>query len=187
MIIGSHNTMTYAKPRKWWYGFISPFAVCQNKTIEEQLNYGIGLFDLRVRWRKDRWVFAHGLYEVESEAPDKIIMKISDKAVPLGCDAYVRLILETSKADEEQEKRFVELCESLLDIPNIIYLGGNRKFDWKQIYDFGFNPNIWQPVSSMAEDARWYEKILPILYAVRRNKYNLWKAFFNKFSLFDFV
>ena len=187
MIIGSHNTMTYAAPRKWWMVLISPFAVCQNKTIDEQLNFGVGLFDLRVRWSKGEWIFAHGLYEVKGEDILEVINKISAKATKYNCKGYVRLILETRKADEVQEQKFIELCEKIKDTENVIFMGGNRKFDWKQIYDFGFNPDIWQPVSSMAEDANWVEKYIPILYAARRNQSNLLEAWKFNFSLFDFV
>ena len=36
MIKGSHNTMSYLTPRKWWMRLVAPWARCQSKTIDEQ-------------------------------------------------------------------------------------------------------------------------------------------------------
>ena len=178
--------MTYAAPRKWYHAIFAPFAVCQHKDIDTQIGYGIGCFDLRVRLHKGKWIFAHGWYEVKGNIYE-VIGKIESAAKKFNCPVYVRLILEASKYNKEQEERFVQLCEALQQIKEITYIGGNRKYDWKQLYDFGNDIELWQPVSSMAKDARWYEKIMPLLYAMRKNNDNLGKALFHKITLMDFV
>ena len=48
-MIGSHNSGTYLMPNKWYIKFLSVFARCQNKTIEEQFLSGVRVFDFRIR------------------------------------------------------------------------------------------------------------------------------------------
>lgn len=189
MIIGSHNTMTYAAPRKWWMHVIAPFAVCQTKDVDEQILEGVRCFDLRIRLKKDKWVFAHGLYEVKGDVY-AIIDKIRDYANDIKENVYLRIILERSTTNEEEAKRFIEFCrccETQLG-KYVIPFEGRKKGGWELLYNFKFVPQaIWQPVSSMAEDARWYERYIPVLYAKRKNKENLDITKMQFISLFDFI
>lgn len=61
MELGSHNSLTYL-PVKQWY--LKPFkwvAKCQSKTIDEQFcDYGVRLFDIRVKFNNGEPVVAHG-------------------------------------------------------------------------------------------------------------------------------
>ena len=82
------------------------------------------------------------------------------------------------------------LCEGLeKEFPYVKFLGGNRKSDWRKCYTFLSDitdNNVNQPVSSMASDSRWYEKVCPWLYAKRTNKVNKDKMI-NGINLFDFI
>ena len=49
MKIGSHNSITYATPRKWWMKLFAWAARCQEIPIEEQFKMGIRLFDFRYK------------------------------------------------------------------------------------------------------------------------------------------
>ena len=62
MKIATHNSGTGESGGGIFSFLGSPFSKCQSKTIIEQYNYGVRLFDLRVRKYKDKWVFAHGLW-----------------------------------------------------------------------------------------------------------------------------
>lgn len=178
--------MTYAPPRKWWYIFAAPFAVCQYKTIEQQIKDGMKVFDLRVRQRNGKWIFAHGFYEVKGDVHETLNY-LEQSAKQSGYNYYVRLILETSKEDAEQEAKFAELCEELQSKKCFVCMGGNRKSDWKQIYNFGWQPELWQPVSSMAKNARWYERYVPLLYALRMNRKNVQDITIHTVTIMDFV
>ena len=92
---------------------------------------------------------------------------------------------------EEECDEFAKMCENIEQTyPNITFFGGNRKGDWKKLYQFkdksftDDNNNQW--VSSMAPDARWYEKVCPRLYAMRKNKSNKQQAK-ELTNLYDFV
>lgn len=191
-IIGTHNSMTFLPPEHWYGWFMTPFARCQNKTIEEQWYDGARCFDLRVKFdRRGNSHFAHGLYDCSNYfSPDDAIRKIEQLRYYSKEDVYVRLILEDSKAENYQAKYFRRACECTEEVFKFIhFFGGNRKGDWKKLYTFKDDVpdslnNQW--VSSMAEDARWYEKFLPFAYAWRCNKRNK-ENVKPKFNLFDFI
>ena len=195
-LIGSHNTMTYLKPTNWllYLGYLIS-AKCQNKTWLEQINSGVRVLDIRVFpeyiFGSTFWRYGHGLIKFTRNSPGiyNIASTINDMAKRTKKPMYMRIILERCKSEHDVQE-FINLCEHLeLNYPYIKFLGGNRKKDWKKCYIFSSDitdSNVNQPVSSMAEDARWYEKICPWLYAKRMNKVNKYKLI-KGINLFDFI
>lgn len=195
VIIGSHNTMSYLPIECKWY--LKPFmwvgnklfAQCQNQNIYYQIfSSRVRAFDLRVYLgSNNQWNFAHGLVNYQSDYNlDRILRILSLYKFPI----YVRILLEKYKNEEECDE-FAKMCENIEQTyPSITFFGGNRKGDWKKLYQFkdtsftDDNNNQW--VSSMAPDARWYEKICPRLYALRMNTFNREKANYLT-NLYDFV
>ena len=63
MIYGTHNSATggrlvwWLRPLAW---VINPTSKCQSKSIKEQLEDGVKLFNLQITYT-DRWRFSHGL------------------------------------------------------------------------------------------------------------------------------
>ena len=195
MFIGSHNTMTYLPPTKWWMYPFKWVYQTQSKSLKEQLYSGINLIDIRVRFDKDdRVVLCHGYYEAKTER-----LKIKDFVHKLLTniiifryvnDVYVRIILETGRESNSQEVLFAALCRILQETAPeyITVFGGFRKFDWKKVTNCIPDIPIIQAVSSMMGDAKWYEKICPWLYAKRMNNKN--KELYSKSNeivLFDFI
>jgi hypothetical protein len=74
MKIATHNSGTGESGGGVISFFGSPFSKCQSKTLVEQYNAGVRLFDLRVRKYKGRWVFAHGLWT----SKDSIFKALND-------------------------------------------------------------------------------------------------------------
>lgn len=181
---GTHNSMSYLPPEKWWMWLLRPFARCQRKTIEEQAKAGMQVFDLRIyrdkKWKA--WEFAHGLVSFRDGSLFSVIGRLPD-------DAVVRLILERS-GGEDDEQAFAELCEALEHCCRGTYIGGRRKKGWKLLYDFKANArydnDIHQWVGSMAQDARMYERILPWAYARRLRKRGRLPEKYG-INLYDFV
>lgn len=182
-IIGTHNSMTYLRPQKWYGWFMIPFARCQRKTIEQQWNDGARCFDLRIRFTKQgEPYFAHGLYECTHEVkPIDVLVRLDRLMIRYNQPAFVRLILEDPDKQNYNVYYFEQLCRvwethqarQSVTVNNVLrFFGGNRKGDWAQIVEFDYKPNLTQYVGSMMEDARWYEKIMPFAYAWRRNKKN---------------
>ncbi len=174
-IIGTHNSMTYLRPQKWYGWFMIPFARCQRKTIEEQWHDGARCFDLRIRFtKKGEPYFAHGLYECSHKVgPSDVLVKLYRLIIRDNQPAFVRLILEDPDKQNHNVVYFKKFCEVLeIKYKAIHFFGGNRKGDWAQIVEFDYKPELQQYVGSMMEDARWWEKIMPFAYAWRRNKKN---------------
>lgn len=170
-----------------------PFARCQNKNIWHQWAAGARVFDLRIKFdRHGKSYFAHGLYDCSDHFTlDDALILISQIHLYYKEEVYVRLILEDTKAENYQAAYFRDTCKRIEEefLGYIHFFGGNRKGDWKKLHTFkGDVPdslnNQW--VSSMMEDARWYEKFLPFAYARRCNKRNEGNAK-PKFNLFDFI
>lgn len=188
-IIGTHNSMTYLRPQKWYGWFMIPFARCQRKTIEEQWHDGARCFDLRIRFTKQgEPYFAHGLYECTHEVGPFDVLKLLCKLIRhYNQPGFVRLILEDPDKQNHNVFYFKQFCDvSRQYYKKIRFFGGNRKGDWAQIVEFDYKPNLTQYVGSMMEDARWYEKFLPFAYARRCNKRNEGNVK-PKFNLFDFL
>lgn len=192
IVYGSHNTMTYLPIKNWWMFPGLLIARCQNHNIEEQFKNGARVFDLRIYFntKSMQWEFAHGLINFKSkESVSKIIQDIRQLKETTQDDVYVRLILEKWTLELECQN-FSRKCLHYERVcPELKFIGGNRKGDWKKLYTFKTDVpdnlnNQW--VSSMAEDARWYEKIMPFLYALKMNKKNRLRMK-EKLNLFDFV
>lgn len=192
IVYGSHNTMTYLPIKNWWLFPGLLIARCQNHNIEEQFKNGARVFDLRIYFntKSKQWEFAHGLINFKSkETLYWVVWRLAQLKKTTQDDVYVRIILE-KWTSESQCRYFSDVCAAYeLKYPKLKFIGGNRKGDWNKLYTFKTDVpdnlnNQW--VSSMAEDARWYEKAFPFLYARRMNKKNKIKMK-EKLNLFDFV
>lgn len=193
-VIGSHNTMTANKP-KTIFGYIGNiFAKCQSKSYQQLLNEGVRCFDIRLAFKNGFYNYQHGLvnYGDNPKLFYDIFPYINNYVADNKEIAVIRLIFERGNTPENVSQ-FINICHSANEqYSNLIFIGGNRKGDWKKLYDFEngiTDSDVYQWVSSMAEDARWYEKICPWLYTKRMNKINFEKAkdIGKGIHLFDFL
>lgn len=189
-IYGSHNSMTYLRAKNWFFEIFHIFWRCQNKTLQQQFDAGCRCFDFRVRLNPKTLEpeFAHGIVALKSASVYDTLYNLADYAATHKEKVYFRIVLEDRKAYDYNEEWFKNLCEYVewLNVKYVIPFQGNRKGDWKQVYKFGYKPELVQYVGSMAEDARWYEKIMPWMYAKRCNKENYIKAN-SDIAIYDFV
>lgn len=175
-VIGTHNSMSYLAPAKWWMKPLRIFAQCQNKTLEEQIQAGAECVDLRVyKSKHDGWCFAHGLVKYKGAKLIPILNKLAQQHPGI----IIRLILERARNSEDKQD-FSILCRYVNYVyPEINFIGGFHKRTWESLYEFELNDiEIHQHVGSMAEDARWYEKIIPCAYS-RRLKEHAFKPGIN--------
>lgn len=186
--IGTHNSFTYLPPARWYGYFMLPFARCQSKTAAQQYDAGARCFDVRVRFDKRTGApqFAHGLLLLRGNVLAEL-KRLSLHAK--GEMLYLRVVLEDTKAHPYNETEFKTFCRFLQSNFHGSYtlFQGNRKGDWKQVVDFDFKPALAQCVGSMAEDARWHEKIVPWLYARRMNRRNMANPPQADIAIYDFI
>lgn len=188
--LGSHDTMTYLKPRDWWLRPFKFVAQCQRVPIEEQYEkYGIKLFDIRVKYNsKERiWELAHGAMVFKGKTPDEVFEYLNS----LNDEIYVRLVLEYNRAPKD-----IDIISSLFAMQaskwrekysNITFWGFNRKYDWKRLYEYeGMKElSMYQAISS----ATWkiWDDWFPWLYAWFHNADNIKQGTDKEWLLIDFV
>lgn len=179
-MIGTHNSMSYLPPKKWWLKPFRFIAQCQTKTIREQFEkYGVRLFDLRISYDKNGIPeFRHGLMAFKSDVLGTL-RYLDEREVPI----YVRLTLETNG----QEDLFIRDCKLWeTGFPNLIFFNGTRKSDWKRIFTFKIKDlPLTQLVGSMS--GRKINGLWPRLYAELHNRENITVNRNTPYCLVDFI
>lgn len=193
MILGSHNTMTYLTPKKWWMKLGKFIAKCQNKTIEEQYEAGARWFDLRIAIPKETDdnclpFFSHGLVDYKGRSVESVMEFLNGKN-----DAYCRIVLEKGGADDETLFKFwvKQWMNTYPNVQitqitkkgywlNIIEPNAKNPFDLKDQYASvnGYYPQ-YQNWPGILESKTWSGYILddlwPWIYAKFHNKKNIEK------------
>jgi hypothetical protein len=89
--IATHNSGTGEPSKNWVHRLFTPFAKCQDKTIEEQLEAGVRYFDFRVN--KDL-MLCHGLW-VSKTSLDKALQLLNEYPEI----TYYRIVFERKNAN----------------------------------------------------------------------------------------
>lgn len=149
MKLASHNSLSFVKPRKWWEKLINFTSKCQSYDIETQYEYGVRLFDIRIRramFEPDSYYCAksaHGLitYDVRIVDVLRYLDTLSTKEDPI----YVYLSLENKKCEKDRDYVWFKNAFNLYKemFPNLIFCGGYVKYPWHKIIDCE-NPFICQ-------------------------------------------
>lgn len=121
-MIGSHNTMTYLQPKKWWQKLIRFTARCQDKDIIEQYNRGARVFDIRINY--DDFTYSHGLVDYIN---DTIFMYLTPAIKYLPDDIYYRIILEKGNKDKFKEFILDAIEYNQVQTDKIIYIVDDKK------------------------------------------------------------
>lgn len=181
MKLGTHNSMSYLPPKKWYLNLFKFMAKCQNLDIFDQYKLGAKMFDIRISFDGYQPEFRHGLIAFKGDVESTLIALNSYKNV------YVRLILETDEYSKKQEELFIMMCKEWeKEYTNIKFFCGRRKYDWKQLYKFKLDDiEVVQKIASMTGTK--LDDLFPWLYAKFFNKRNYkdWDA--KKWLLLDYI
>lgn len=202
MILGSHNTLSYLKPTKWWMRPFRFMAQCQSLPLKQQWEVGCRVFDIRLIFDKKDGSprAAHGLMEFGDENTIyTALCFLNCRAKETGEKVYVRLLNER----DENYDRFIGFCETLC-FPNLIFFGCNNKKTWERLYNFNeIEPNLVDKYASMNHDechedeSGWHHEdcngtiwddIFPRIYAKFNNK--KWREHYKDVDVYllqDFV
>lgn len=166
MVIGTHNTMTYLNPIKWYYKPFLWMVRCQNIDIDSQYkDYNVRVFDIRLFIKNGKWYAKHGLVIFNHFDINHILDKINSYG-----NCWVQLVLEISKENYYQELNFKQFCEHVEKrFPNIKFIGGVRKYGWKCLYDFKNHLSINGKFSSSPKNPKIFG-LFPKLYSLLFNK-----------------
>lgn len=117
--IASHNSCSGEPRANFLSWLLTPFAKCQSKTIKEQLEYGVRMFDIRAKKVNGHYYPAHGPYRNKYPVEDYI--KIFDEYPD---DIYITITYEGSLNDEEMKKNFTSWITVLKSKYKNIHWGG---------------------------------------------------------------
>lgn len=140
MRLATHNSGTGERPANFfakWFAFI---AKCQDKTIEQQCEAGVELFDIRVRKYGDDYYVHHGLARYDMSLGEALTL-IDRKAKPLS---VVMVTYEGEPIFEDYD--FVNMVR--LDFGELFNVRmGNisaKKPTWKTLYASPYQPQYEQ-------------------------------------------
>lgn len=102
----SHNSATGERAANVWAKLFPFIARCQDKTLEEQCEAGVVLFDIRVRWYEDRLFVHHGLARYDLTL-DEVFNLLDRKAKPLS----VVMVTYEGECDEDRDEEFIKRVE----------------------------------------------------------------------------
>ena len=185
MILGSHNSWSFRKPKKWWQRPFAFIGRCQRKNIRQQYEAGVRCFDLRIRPEYDAHAVAHGIFEY-----CELFDVLGDLAFLNEKQAYVRVIHEARKEKEYNDISINLFRLDCMDLeryfPEIKFWCGRNLFNWDVDYKFKYNPSCEENYSSVRKP-RVIDDWWPWLYAKTHNRKILKKGTDKDILLIDFV
>lgn len=101
-MIGSHDSYTCCKSTSWWYNHCKKFWKTQKRSVEEQYQWGVRLFDIRVCRDGEIWRTCHGV--VNLTKCFKTLREICDYMSTSCPEAIYRIILEKGVENEFKQQ-----------------------------------------------------------------------------------
>lgn len=178
MIYGTHNSATGGK-LLWWLRplawVINPTSKCQDKTIDEQLNDGVKLFNLQVAYNGERWYFSHGLALYEEDVFE-ILAKMKACATTKE-PIYFQLYLDKSVWFAQDEEAFTRLVADIKKqfccsyfVMLSAWIEGSDSYPHKSESKLKWQERYWTTTWARANAKSWLDKLpLPKYHAKRFN------------------
>lgn len=131
----THNSGTGERAANVWAKLFPFVARCQDKTLEEQCEAGVTLFDLRVRWFDGLLFFHHGLARYDLTLNEALRL-LDRKAQPLS------VVMVTYEGECNDDESFVQSVERLFVPLYNIRLGdiSVKKPEWMTISASPYQP-----------------------------------------------
>lgn len=196
MILGTHNSATGGELVNWLKPFawvINPTSKCQDRTIQEQLQDGVKLFNLQVAFVGGKWRFSHGLalYKEDVMLAIRQLRAWATRHKPI----YFQLYLDKCfwcKQDIEEFEFLVEQLKREFCNENLVMLsawveGTDTYDDGTDCYNFPkWEEHYWTLGWAKNAARKWYDKLpLPKFHAKRYNV-TYKKECCSKFLMLDF-
>lgn len=135
MILGSHNSGTGEKPDNFFAMFFPFVAKCQKKTLLEQYNSGVRLFDMRVREHNGRYTIYHGLARYKMTL-SLFLMELDRQRTEAGdTDKCVIMITYEGELQGYELYPFAQYMRSMFEICPTLTLGqiSVKKPEWRTV------------------------------------------------------
>jgi len=187
MIIGSHNSWSYLRPRQWYLRPFAWMARCQRIDVRQQYIRGVRCFDLRLLVDNSNVELAHGLMRYDYTR-EQILADLEwlDKQG----DCYVRVINEARTQSQHRASRmmFPLSCDMLVErFIHTQFWGGRNLYDWSIDYQFeGTEPTCCERYASVSTP-KLIDDWWPWLYARLHNRRIRREGTDRNILLIDFV
>lgn len=178
MILGTHNSGTSSK-LVWWQRLFAPIlhltSRCQDKTIKQQLDDGVRLFNLQITNYKGNWVFSHGLCIYTQKVLE--VLELMKQYATRESPVYFQLILDKNFILGQKQEEFIQLVSEIkktLCCPYFVmlyaHIEGTNKFPHKSSSKISYTEYYWTLGWASLQDG-WINKIpLPKRHAKKYNK-----------------
>jgi hypothetical protein len=181
LLFGTHNSGTSSK-LIWWQRLFAPIlhltSRCQSRTISEQINDGIVLFNFQVCYYRNDWYFSHGMCIYVDKLFDSIHMIQDELNKDKSKKIYIQLSLDNNfliGQNKDEYKKLVNLLiteysnERLIFINCLIENGdilyNNPKHGLKYVEHY------WTSSWGKLNGTSWLDKLpLPKRHAKKFNK-----------------
>ncbi len=179
MILGTHNSATSGK-LVWWQ---RPFAWllhltsrCQDRTIKEQLEDGVRLFNLQVCRYKGEWRISHGLCIYE-EKLFEVLIRMKQYSESFKERIIFQLYLDKNFFVAQNEEDFIKLvgyvkrnhCNPEFILQKA-WIEGTEKYPHKTGYKLNIEEHYWSLGWASAFANSWLDRLpLPKRHAKKHN------------------
>lgn len=186
MKLGSHNTMTYLRPKVFWQRLLPFIGRCQSVDYKVQHSLGAVGYDLRLFWDSDGQLeYRHGFLRFSADNIDEVLSYAESNNI------IVRVLLEVRYYNkgligniDELRSRFKAYCSEIEEkYPSIIFFGGQESGSGEKLYTFKSDTGdlaieeLHSSVTSLFKRnnkfLRMIDDLFPIIYSLIKNEKNI--------------
>lgn len=155
MILGTHNSFTgepLIRKQRWLKWIINPFSRCQNKTVLQQFDAGVRVFDIQISLINGEWIATHGIAKYSTPVI-YILEKLNNYNTPI----YIKIGLDNGK-DVELFKVFIETLKSTFK--NITIFQVYKEKPWEILYtldNFSVTEHYWSLSWAKTMANKWWK------------------------------
>lgn len=155
--IATHNSVTGEAGKGILSWLVAPFSKCQSKTLEQQYNAGVRLFDMRV-WRDKHgvWRCGHGLWEAKKTFYECLVLDLLRHS-----DTYMTITFERGTNGEAMLAQLlndIPLVKRLTEVKRVIYVACKRP-QWRIVK--AYDSHAIYPGYKILDGSTWHT-YLPI-------------------------
>lgn len=186
MKLGSHNTMTYLRPKVFWQRLLPFVGRCQSVDYKVQHSLGAVGYDLRLFWDDDgKLEYRHGFLRFPADNIDEVLSYAESNNI------IVRVLLEARSYNkplisniDELRSRFKAYCSEIeKKYPSIIFFGGQESGSGEKLYTFKndtgnlaieeLHSSVTSLFKSHNKFLRMIDDLFPIIYSLIKNEKNI--------------
>lgn len=186
MKLGSHNTMTYLRPKVFWQRLLPFIGKCQSVDYKVQHSLGAVGYDLRLFWDSDGQLeYRHGFLRFSADNIDEVLSYAESNNI------IVRVLLEVRSYNkgligniDELRSRFKVYCSEIEEkYPSILFFGGQESGSGEKLYTFKSDTGdlaieeLHSSVTSLFKSnnkfLRMIDDLFPIIYSLIKNEKNI--------------